>query len=258
MKTQKSILILPLMLMFIMTSCFNQMFIDGNGEVVKEDRTIPDFTQIASSGDFDIYYEYAEETELSISGESNLLMYVETVVYDNELKIRTPYNIMIRKHQAIEVFIKGPFVDKIDLSGSGLIHTDTIFAENLTLNTSGSGNIETAFVGGSLFTNLSGSGKMDIYTEAEYTEVKISGSGNIDIAGSSDEARFVISGSGKFNGYNCEVNDMYITISGSGNLYVNVNDYLEALISGSGYVYYHGNPQIKTTISGSGSVIRSN
>ncbi|MBN2807027.1 MAG: DUF2807 domain-containing protein, partial [Prolixibacteraceae bacterium] len=137
MKTQKSILILPLLLMLIMTSCFNQLFIDGNGDVVEEDRTIPEFTQIASSGDFDIYYEYAEETSLSLSGESNLLMYVETVVYDNELKIRTPYNIMIRKHQAIEVYVKGPFVEKIDLSGSGLIHTDTIYAEKLELNTSG-------------------------------------------------------------------------------------------------------------------------
>lgn len=258
MKTQKSILILPLLLMLIMTSCFNQLFIDGNGDVVEEDRTIPEFTQIASSGDFDIYYEYAEETSLSLSGESNLLMYVETVVYDNELKIRTPYNIMIRKHQAIEVYVKGPFVEKIDLSGSGLIHTDTIYAEKLELNTSGSGNIETAFVGGELFTNLSGSGKMDIYTEAEYTEVKISGTGNIDIAGESNEARFVISGSGKFYGYDCLVDDMYITISGSGNLYVTVRDYLEALISGSGNVYYQGNPQIKTTISGTGSIIQKN
>lgn len=254
MKTKKIILILPLLLTLFLSSCFNNLFIDGNGDVVEEERTVPDFTQVSSSGDFDIYFEYADEPEVTISAESNLMMYIESVVYDNELKIRTPFNVNLRNHKTIEVYIKGPYVDRIELSGSGLIYTDTIFSDKLHLSTSGSGKIETAFIGGEITTNLSGSGELNVYTESDYTEVNISGSGKIYLEGSSKEALFTISGSGKFYGYDYPVNDLYIRVSGSGDLYVNAIDYLEATISGSGNVFYHGNPQIKTSISGSGSV----
>jgi len=254
MKTKFLILVLPLLFSLFLSSCFNNLFIDGNGDVVEEERTVPDFTQVSSSGDFDIYFEYADEPEVTISAESNLMMYIESVVYNNELKIRTPYNVNLRNHKTIEVYVKGPFVDKIVLSGSGLIHTDTIYSDKLYLTTSGSGKIETAFIGGEIITNLSGSGQLNVYTESDYAEVNISGSGKIYLEGSSTEALFTISGSGTFYGYNYPVNELFIKVSGSGNLYINAIDYLEATISGSGNVFYHGNPQIKTSISGSGSV----
>lgn len=258
MNTKTIILILTLVLPLAFTSCINDFFVEGNGDVVEEVRTVPDFTQISSSGSFDIYYEYAEEIEVTVSCESNLMMYIETVVYNNELKIRTPYNVNIRQHEPIEIYVKGPYVNSIKLSGSGLIHTDSIYADYLHLGTSGSGKIETIFIGGDLTTSISGSGEINAYAECNYAEANISGSGKVYIEGQANSALFKISGSGKFYGYDFPINELNINISGSGDMYVNVLDYLEASISGSGNVYYLGDPAVRTNISGSGNIVSQN
>jgi hypothetical protein len=52
-----------------------------------------------------------------------------------------------------------------------------------------------------------------------------------------------------------EADTAYATISGSGNIMVNVKKYLDATISGSGNIKYSGTPVVDTHISGSGSVI---
>ena len=258
MNTKVFTLILILTVSVFLTGCFHDFFVDGNGDVMEELRTVPDFNQISSSGSFDIYYEYAEEIEVKVSCESNLMMYIETVVYNDELKIRTPYNVSIRPHEPIEVYVKGPYVNSIHLSGSGLIHTDTIYSDQLDLGTSGSGRIETSFIGGDLSTSISGSGEIHAYAECDYAEASISGSGKVYLDGWATKANYRISGSGQFYGYDFPVNELFINISGSGSLYVNAIDYLETSISGSGNVYYIGNPELKTNISGSGNIISQN
>ncbi|MFA9390022.1 MAG: head GIN domain-containing protein [Prolixibacteraceae bacterium] len=258
MKTKANILFLPILLSILFTSCFHDLFVEGNREVLEEVRTVPDFTKISSSGSFDIYYEYAEDIEVTVSCESNLIMYIETVVLNDELKIRTPNNISIRAHEPIEIFVKGPYVTSIQLSGSGLIHTDSIFSEKLHLGTSGTGHIETAFIGGDLSTSISGSGEIHAYADCDLAEANISGTGKVYIEGQALKADFSISGTGKVYAYDFPVNELFINVSGTGDLYVNALDYLETSISGFAYVYYLGTPELKTTISGDGEVINQN
>jgi hypothetical protein len=47
-------------------------------------------------------------------------------------------------------------------------------------------------------------------------------------------------------------------ISGSGDVWIDVDHYLKAVNSGSGNVYYSGTPYLETVVSGSGSVIHKN
>lgn len=258
MQTKIKILIIPILFLFTLNSCFYDMWVEGDGEVTEEVRTVPEFVSIHSSGSFNIYYEYAEDPEVIVSCESNLLMYVETFVQEGELKIRTPYNVNIRPHHTIEVFVKGPYVDEITLSGSGLIHTEEIYSDYLQLKTSGSGHIETTFYGKELKTILSGSGIIDTYAECDYLEAIISGSGRVNLEGTSERAYYKISGSGKFDGYDFPVNDLEILISGSGSMYVNVEESLSGKISGSGNIYYLGTPAINITTTGSGNIISEN
>ncbi|MDA3928553.1 MAG: DUF2807 domain-containing protein [Prolixibacteraceae bacterium] len=258
MKTQIKLLILPLFFALLFSSCIFDEFVVGNGEISEETRTVPDFTSINSAGSFDVYYEYADEIEVIVSCESNLIPYIETVVYNSELKVRTPYNVNIRATETIEIYIKGPSVDEIKLSGSGLIHTEAINADYLKLSTSGSGHIETTFYGNELITSLSGSGVIDIYAESEYVEASISGSGEVNVEGFTNNALFKISGSGTFNGYDFPINNLEVNISGSGDLFVNVNDILDIDISGSGDIHYIGNPIISSNTPGSGNFFNEN
>lgn len=258
MKTSISLILLTVLFSSTFTSCFYDMWVEGNGEIVEVERTVPEFEKIASSGSFDIYFELGDETGVTLSGESNLLPYIETVVVDNELKIRTPINVNIRPHETIEVHITSPYVEEIALSGSGLIHTGEIDLDQLKLETSGSGVIETTFLGEDLEIDLSGSGVIDIFAECDYTEVNISGSGKVYLEGSANDARYDISGSGNFMGFDFAVNQLEIDISGSGNMEVWVIDELYIDISGSGNIYYIGSPNISTNISGSGHLYDEN
>lgn len=258
MKTQLKILSLLIAMSSLLSSCMFNMFETGNGIISDEERTVPEFSQISSSGSFHIYYEYAETNFVTVTGESNLLKYVETVVDNNELKISTSPHVNLLPHNTIEVYIKSPKIDKIKLSGSGFIHTDAINSNELYLTVSGSGNIETTFYGNDLYTKISGSGKINVYAETDYTESLISGSGKIYIEGETVYSSFKISGSGKVDAYNCETNNADINISGSGNTLLQVNEYLWATISGSGNIHYKGYPQINSHISGSGKLVCEN
>jgi hypothetical protein len=68
----------------------------------------------------------------------------------------------------------------------------------------------------------------------------------------------VISGSGKIKAFDLPHNTCEAVISGSGDMYVNANDAINARISGSGTVYYINYPVIHTSISGSGGVVNRN
>ena len=194
MKTNLNLFLAILLLCFTATSCFNTTFEYGNGEIIEEMRSVPQFSSISSEGSFDIYYEYADTPSVLVSCESNLMQYIETAVFDGELKIGTPNFVVVRPRKTIEVYVKGPQVDKILLSGSGLIHTDTIRTSDLTLRIGGSGDIETIFIGKNLSTTVSGSGDIRSYAECEKYEVVISGSGKIFPQGWADKSIYTVSG----------------------------------------------------------------
>jgi hypothetical protein len=234
------------------------LYVEGNGELEEEIRTVPKFTQLASSDNFHVFYEYSNTTEVVVSCESNLMFYIETVVLNDQLRIKTPNNVKLQTNETIEIYVKSPYLDKISLSGSGLIVTDLIEATQLDINVSGSGNVETSFYGESFESKISGSGTIQIYSECNTTESIISGSGRLLIDGFANTASFKLSGSGRIEAYNFPLKILNSTLSGSGKIYVNVSTIINANISGSGEVHYIDYPLINSNISGSGRIVSKN
>lgn len=50
------------------------------------------------------------------------------------------------------------------------------------------------------------------------------------------------------------VENVSISVSGSGDVQVHATSYLKAKVSGSGDIYYKGSPSLHQSVSGSGSV----
>jgi hypothetical protein len=251
MKTFK-FLLLALLTLPLLTGCVYDLFVEGNYEYVEERRTIPEFDEFVSSGSFNVFFEYASKEAVIVKCESNLLPYIETAVFNNQLRIGVPNGVGIRSHGAIDVYVRGPFVDRITLAGSGTITTSTINERNLDVIISGSGSIHTSFKGRNLLADISGSGQMYIDADCTTADFRISGSGSIDVAGDASESKTLISGSGVLHAYDFWVDESVITVSGSGRCYQTVFKRLQVLISGSGDVYFKGNPRVYQTITGSG------
>jgi hypothetical protein len=240
MKTIKRFLLTSLVLLFLtLSGCIECFDIRGNGFNESETRHTGSFSSINSSGEFEVHVSNGDKYEVVVDAESNLLSYIETEVHGKTLEISIEGFHMIHNTLPMKVYVTTPVLEGLKESGSGYMTTNFFEANNFEITVSGSGRIETE-------------------VECNNLEAHISGSGRINLSGAADYAEFKISGSGRVDAYEMVVADCEATISGSGDLFVNVEDHLNASVSGSGNVFYIGHPEIHSHISGSGKIINDN
>jgi hypothetical protein len=239
MKTFQFLLFVLLVLFLGIITSVDNIFLEGNKDLLKESRELAGFKNIASSGDFKVMVKPGDTYSVEVKAESNLLKYIETVVVDSTLKIRTLGVHSLLQNYPIEVFITTPVLKGLILSGSGMITTDHFVSDEFNILISGSGDIVTKINTGILKAN-------------------VSGSGNIYLEGDAKFGRFLISGSGKIKSYQSQQRNCEAVILGSGILYANTIETIDARISGSGKVYYINHPLISKNIYGSGQVMDMN
>lgn len=233
---KKHAILLPVAIAFmLLTSCAK---IDGEGDVVTEERTLPECSGISLA--MDAYVTYTPDTaySLTIQGQQNILDHIETTVKNGTLVIKFEDHVRIGSHKQITAVVKGPGISNLEISGSGNMTVDNAWdVYSADLNISGSGNLSMALLNAhDLDANISGSGNIKgYYGNCKVEHLTISGSGNIDMLG-------------------VEADSAWANISGSGDIKLAVSVYLNATISGSGNIRYYGNPLIVTNISGSGTV----
>jgi hypothetical protein len=230
---------------FILTSCdgFHLGCLNGNGIVIEEERNLSRFTGVISEGEYDVFIIIDTVSKVVIETDENLMPYIRTVVRDDKLVIDngTRNCLRMKDDQPIRITVHTPDIFDIALEGSGVIYCDYLILVNyLKIELTGSGII-----------NL-----RDI--DAYEMDVSLTGSGEIELWGIVGEGDLDISGSGKIKAFHLEQDKCYASITGSGDMYVFVYDYLDAYISGSGNIFYRGNPLIDVKITGTGSLKNNN
>lgn len=213
--------------------------ISGNGNIVSESRNLSFFDEIESSGCFNVFITQDSVSEIIVEAEENLQPYIETKIAGNKLIIKTMRDKNLRNTRPINVYVRSEQIYQVTLSGSGYIKVNDFNSGYLTLD-------------------ISGSGEIDATGTTTTINANISGSGDILLSGNAGNSDYKISGSGDIRSYNLNQNSCNVNISGSGNCFVFVNDKLDVKISGSGDVNYIGNPSVVANISGSGNVISNN
>jgi hypothetical protein len=226
-------LILSLGLVFILTAC--AFGIEGSGKVITETRTVEKFNGIELKSVANVYITQGETQEVKIEAEDNLIQHITTKVKNDELVIDCDQE--INSHEPINVYITVKDLCLLELSGSGnMITKNEINCEHMTLY-------------------LGGSGEMKVALKSQQLKATLSGSGNMNLSGSTSESDLRINGSGNMNAQQMKSFTSAVTISGSGNTKVDVNNELNVNISGSGNVRYVTEPaKITTKITGSGDV----
>lgn len=209
---------------------------EGNYHEISETRGVSDFWNVQLFGSYQIYITQSENYSVSVSGEENLIPYIETRQEAGTLVIKQHDTRILHEHSPIIIRISAPNFEKIKLSGSGYINGEALKSSDLNLS-------------------ISGSGKMRINSVCNTITASISGSGDYDLSGTTHYSDFDISGSGEIHSYNLLSDSCNAKISGSGDMYVDVEKYIYAKITGSGNIHYRGNPVINSNISGSGEII---
>lgn len=236
------------------SGCTKYHRIDGNDIVGTETRQLLSFNKIENSGTFEVYIKQDSVYTAKVEAETNLIPHIRTRINGNTLEIDTREN--LHNNYPMKIYVTSPIIYGAYLSGSGYIHIDSLETQNMEIKISGSGEIDGYIESTSLIARISGSGDMDLEAYTNSCDVRISGSGKLNLMGESLTGDFSISGSGNIRSTNFEQKECVAKISGSGDMYVNVSDFLDVTITGSGNVYYIGDPQLNINISGSGSVIK--
>jgi len=246
--------------LIILSSCRKDgPCINGDGDMVTENRDVSGFTFISFEGEGTVYVSQGSEYSLSISAEQNILNDMITEVIGDELRIFNDH--CIHSHKSITVHITLPNPEGVSFSGSGdIVISSAIYTNNIELSLSGSGNISTmdSIVSDEVEVSISGSGNIDVIAYTHHLTTDIDGSGNCSLSGEADEHTIDINGSGDLHSFDLLTDTTTIDINGSGDAEVFVNDFLDVDISGSGNVYYKGYPVISIQVSGSGQLINRN
>ena len=196
--------------------------IRGNGNKAEETRTVNSFTQIQTNGDFTLSLtvtaKKAEQVELHLSGDENLLPLVTSEVSSDRLILDTTKAVWTKLPLTLTAAVED--VQVIEVNGAGDIRLDGLDNEALA--------------------------------------VRVNGSGSARLSGKTGKLELEINGSGDMDATDLQADSVNIDISGSGDCKVHAVNELKVDIAGSGDVTYLGDPDsVSQDIAGSGSVSKA-
>jgi hypothetical protein len=233
--------IILLFVTFVSTSCiFFADGIVGKGTIIAEHVAVTNFSAIESTSSADVEITKGETLEVILSDYENLLDYWDIKVINNTLVLQTkPFSSLVNTRAKVTIVMPDELY-KARVAGSGDIALNSQFdsLEKVTIMGSGSFNGNANAV----YSNLN---------------LSISGSGNINLKGSADDLKTKTLGSGKMRLSQLTAQHVDCTISGSGDVYLDVENTLKATILGSGDIYYSGRPIIDIYGAGSGKLIHN-
>lgn len=230
-----------LFIILVSTSCIlNVDGIVGKGSIIAEHVAITKFNAIKTASSADVEITKGDSLEVILSDYENLLDYWDVKVVNNTLIIQTkPFSSLVNTRAKVTIVMPDELYEA-SINGSGNIAINSQFE-----------NLEKASIAGS------GSINGNVNTVYSNLNLTISGSGSIVLKGTADELKAETSGSGKMRLTELTVQNIDCTISGSGDMYLNVEKTLKATILGSGDIFYTGRPAIDINGSGSGRLIHN-
>lgn len=222
-------------IVFTFTNCINVLTgVNGNGNVVTEERSIEAFNAIDASGAIKIILVKNSSNTLTVTTDENLQSHVETYVRGNTLHITSRD---IGKITELEVIVNFDELEHIDLSGAVDVFTkNTLETERLEIDASGASELE-----------------LDI--ETHRINIDMSGASEVRLTGNTNSMSFKGSGASSLNAYELKAEEVKVSISGAGEARVYASKELYASVSGAGSIRYSGEPEnVRTDVSGAGSI----
>jgi hypothetical protein len=203
-------LILPLLL----SACIHG--VRGSGVRKTEQRDIPAFNSIETSGAFEVEVVCQKTASFEIEADDNILPLVQTEVHDGVLRVTTTKS--YTSTGGIKLRIEVPDLASVKSTGAG------------KFNVSGLKN--------------------------DKFEIRSTGAATVVASGQSKSVKISSTGAGKIDAHDLRANDADVSVTGAAGVDVYAIDELDVTVSGAGRVTYSGNPKVSKKVSGAGQVIK--
>lgn len=190
--------------------------VTGSGTMINQTREVADFSRVELRTMGQVTITFGEAAGVQLRVEDNLMPLVETNVRDGWLVIESPPDTTLSPTRTIEINVTMPELAEIKLSGAGLIQADGVAVGAMT--------------------------------------TMIPGSGNVILSGTADRQTVDVSGAGNYDASALTSRDAVVTLSGTGNVIVDVSGTLNATLTGTGNILYSGDPTVTQSGSGTGTI----
>jgi len=224
-------------LIMLTASNTNAQKITGDGNVVKETRSIGSFSEITTEGVVNVYLSQGSTESVVVEADKNLIAYIITKSDGDKLVIKTRDELEVEKSTKMNVYVTLKNITKLENNNVGKLET----VNQLNLNTL---NIDN---------NSVGSTKLDL--KCSDLKVDFNSVGNLTLTGEITKVSIDHNGVGNVNAEELSADIVKIDNNGVGNAEVNSNKELYMNLNGIGNISYKGNGVVKEmNISGMGKV----
>lgn len=249
-----------------MVSVFSSNSVTGNGQIVREARSVAATDALDFSGPIVMQVKVGPATGLEVEGDSNLVPMIRTEVRGGALHVWLDGS--VRNAGALRVTYTTPALANVSHAGSGSLVIDGVNGASLQVASTGSGSTRVAGKTGALNLQANGSGSIDAGNlQVASGNVKLRGSGSVTLgqvngaqlltvldgsgslraSGSVQQLTSTMSGSGslQLDGLNAE--SANLSNSGSGSISATVTRSVDAQAVASGSITVRGNPAERRT-----------
>ena len=153
--------------------------VSGNGNLKTEQISIAGVNKIRVSGGMHVQLKQHDTFRVDVNTDENLMEYIEVFKEGETLVVREMDGYNLDPSKDMIVYVSAPTFSHISVSGSGSITSENTITGNDPLSI-----------------DLSGSGNIDIDLNVPKINAEVSGSGNIDLGGRSEDLSLRLSVSG--------------------------------------------------------------
>jgi hypothetical protein len=189
---------------------------------IKQTRDISPFTKIDASGAATIYFQPSDSLALTVEGDGNEIVNIETRVHDNTLIIKSKGTF----HHPFKVIVKG---------GQGLKELMLSGASNFISE----GELKTD----SLAIESSGASRLDMPLSARSIRATISGASDVSLWGNTTNLNANVSGASTLKAYKLNSINTFVTASGASTAKVFATEKISANATGASTIKFKGEPK---------------
>jgi hypothetical protein len=214
------------------------MKVVGSGQITTTQRQLTGVKGVSVELPCNVEIVQGGAESVVIVTDDNIAPLVETVVENDQLKIRLVHRVASVRPTSLKITVNARTVERISISGSGSVAAEKLQSPSLDANISGSGNVRIASL------------------SADLLRVSIAGNGDFSAGGRADTVRASISGSGDLKTGMLAAKNVKMSIAGSGDAKVWASQTLNVSIAGSGDVGYYGDAAVTQSVAGSGRITK--
>ena len=236
----------------VITGC---TIITGSGDLVTEDYSYRDFTDIEAGYAFDIEVSQADTYLVSITVDDNLYEYLDVTQRGDTLHISLQPN-RLYTNATLRAVIEMPDLHRLELSGASRADVSGFSSSHsVDFELSGGSRMDIHDIkAGDVSIEFSGASKADGSIDMADGTFDLSGASLIELEGSAEDVSIDASGASRASLADFSVVNADIDLSGASHTTITASDELDVNLSGASKVVYIGNPRINSTTSGASSI----